>query len=173
MMTKKNFSKTVRIYKSHPVKNGFISITYAEVLGPNTVSTEETICIENKGGALTSLYYHNCPTAAALTDNINKVDFQPGNMSYMDCIKERISNMDDGNADISIVGRFNIKDGNVFQFEFNGEKAAIIIYNDGTIFQQSDWQSGCPESPSEIENFEWLTENRKDAFIVDGLPRVL
>lgn len=173
MMTKKEFSKTVEIYKSHPVKNGFISITYATILAPYTTSEEETICIENKGGALTSLYYHNCPTFAALTENINKVDFQLGSSSYMDCIKERISKMCGGNADISIVGRFNVKDGDAFQFDFDGEKAAIIIYNDGTIFQQADWQSGCPKSPSEIENFEWLTENRKDAFIVDGLPRVL
>ncbi len=55
-MTKKEFSKTVQIYKSHKLANGFISITYANVLGPNTVSTQETVAVENTGGALTSLY---------------------------------------------------------------------------------------------------------------------
>jgi len=57
-MTKKEFAKTVQIYKSHKLANGFISITYANVLGPNTVSTQETVAIEDKGGALTSLYNH-------------------------------------------------------------------------------------------------------------------
>ena len=56
MSTIKDFKKDVIIYKSHKLKNGFISITYAVKLGPNTVSTERTVEIENKGGALHSLY---------------------------------------------------------------------------------------------------------------------
>jgi hypothetical protein len=56
MTTIKEFSKIVKIYKSHRLVNGLISITYSSVLGPDTVSIEKTICIENKGGALTSLY---------------------------------------------------------------------------------------------------------------------
>lgn len=55
-MTKQEFSKTLRIYKSHRLANGLISITYATLLGQNAISTEKTIQIENKGGALTSLY---------------------------------------------------------------------------------------------------------------------
>jgi hypothetical protein len=55
-MTKQEFSKTVKIYKSHKLANGFISISYASILGPNTVSTESTISIEDKGGSFTSLY---------------------------------------------------------------------------------------------------------------------
>ena len=58
-MTKKEFSKTIRIYKSHNLKNDYISVTYATVLSPNTVSEETTIEIEKNGGALNSLYiYH-------------------------------------------------------------------------------------------------------------------
>ena len=58
-MTKQEFSKTVKIYKSHKLTNGFISITYATLLGQNAISTEKTVNIEDKGGALTSLYsYH-------------------------------------------------------------------------------------------------------------------
>lgn len=60
-MTKQEFSKTVRIYKSHKLRNGFISVTYADILGPNTISTENKVEIEDKGGALTSLYRHLCP----------------------------------------------------------------------------------------------------------------
>lgn len=57
-MTKAEFSKTVKIYKSHKLANGFISVTYANVLNEGTVSTERTVEIEDKGGALTSLYHH-------------------------------------------------------------------------------------------------------------------
>lgn len=58
-MTKKEFSRTIQIYKSHKLKNGFISICYATILAPNTISTQKTIQVENFGGALTSLYkYH-------------------------------------------------------------------------------------------------------------------
>ena len=57
-MTKKEFSKKVKIYKSHKMRNGFISVTYANILGNNAVSTQRTVEIEDKGGALTSLYAH-------------------------------------------------------------------------------------------------------------------
>jgi hypothetical protein len=59
-MTKKEFSKTIIIYKSHKLKNNFISITYASVLAINKVSTEKIVEIENTGGALTSLYSYHC-----------------------------------------------------------------------------------------------------------------
>ena len=55
-MTKQQFSKTVKIYKSHKLANRFISITYANVLSDTTVSTEIKVEIEDKGGALSSLY---------------------------------------------------------------------------------------------------------------------
>lgn len=58
-MTKSEFSKTVKIYKSHKLKDGYISITYAHLLSPSTVSTERTVEIEDRGGALTSLYREN------------------------------------------------------------------------------------------------------------------
>ena len=58
MKTFNEFKKDVVLYKSHKVKNGFISITYAITLGVNCVSTERTVEIENNGGALHSLYYY-------------------------------------------------------------------------------------------------------------------
>jgi len=54
------FKATVEIYKSHNLKNNFISITYANVLCNNSVGTESTIEIEKNGGALISLYFHLC-----------------------------------------------------------------------------------------------------------------
>lgn len=58
METLKEFKTGVRVYKSHPIKNNLISITYATVLGANTVSTQKTIVIEKNGGALYSLFNH-------------------------------------------------------------------------------------------------------------------
>ena len=57
-MEKSEFAKGVKIYKSHLLKNGFISITYANVLSPSTVTTETTVEIEKNGGALNSLFAH-------------------------------------------------------------------------------------------------------------------
>ena len=47
-MKKSEFKTTVKIYKSHNLKNNFISITYASILGNNTVSEESTIEIEKE-----------------------------------------------------------------------------------------------------------------------------
>ena len=59
-MTKLEFAKSVKIYKSHNLSNGLISITYASVLNCNTVTTERTIITEKNGGALNSLFtYYN------------------------------------------------------------------------------------------------------------------
>lgn len=61
-MNKREFSKNVRIYKSHKLKNGYISITFAWILQRNpvgivtTVSTQSTVELENQGGALTTLW---------------------------------------------------------------------------------------------------------------------
>ena len=58
-MTKKEFSKRVRIYKYHKLAGGFLKITYATLLGEGSISTEKSLKIEDNGGALTSLYnYH-------------------------------------------------------------------------------------------------------------------
>ena len=59
-MTKKEFKKEVVIYKSHKLANGFISVTYALIIGNGMVSTEKTVKIKNKRGALASLFSHYC-----------------------------------------------------------------------------------------------------------------
>ena len=57
-MTKKEFKKTIEIYKSHNLKNNFISITYAYILSENKVSKASTIEAYKNGGALNSLYIY-------------------------------------------------------------------------------------------------------------------
>lgn len=56
-MTLREFSKMVKVLKAHRVKNNFISVTYADRLSINTLSAEKTVLIENRGGALRSLYH--------------------------------------------------------------------------------------------------------------------
>ena len=60
MRTFKDFKNNVIIYKSHKLKNGFISITYAVIFSRNVCSNEKTIEIEDKCGALHSLYAYYC-----------------------------------------------------------------------------------------------------------------
>ena len=59
-MTKKEFKKTVQIYRSHNLKNGFISITFAYILNETCKSVSKTVEIEKFGGALNSLYLFKC-----------------------------------------------------------------------------------------------------------------
>ena len=60
MKTIKEFKKDVIIYKSHKLKNDFVSITYAVKFSRDTCTNEKTIEIENKGGVLHSLYAYYC-----------------------------------------------------------------------------------------------------------------
>lgn len=55
-MTIRQFTKTqVIIYKSHLLKNNFISVTFAYRLNPTTVSTDKKLIIDKKGGGAQSL----------------------------------------------------------------------------------------------------------------------
>lgn len=55
-MTTREFTKTeVVIYKSHKLKNNFLSVSFAYRYNATTVSTQKTLIIENKGGAAQSL----------------------------------------------------------------------------------------------------------------------
>lgn len=48
--------KKIRVTKSHPLKNGLISVTYVvRDLEANTVTTPKTIVVEKTGGAKKSL----------------------------------------------------------------------------------------------------------------------
>lgn len=52
-------------------------------------------------------------------------------------------------------------------------ESACIVYNDGTLFHQWDWQGGRPNSAEEIEDFKWIREDGVEAINIKGLPRVL
>ena len=44
---------------------------------------------------------------------------------------------------------------------------SFIVYDDGTLFHQQDWQGEHPETAEEIGNFGWLTEEGRTAFILN------
>lgn len=54
------FKKTIKIYSSKKLGDGWVRVNYAYILDSNTVSTEHTVEIEDKGTALESLYRHLC-----------------------------------------------------------------------------------------------------------------
>lgn len=48
---------------------------------------------------------------------------------------------------------------------------SCIVYDDGTLMHLQDWQSGYPESGDDIEDYNWITEDGRDAVLMNGLPR--
>lgn len=65
-MTIQEFKKTVKIYKSHNLKNDFISVTYTDLIYDKSrcylsaCTVEKTVQIPKFGGALNSLYEYYC-----------------------------------------------------------------------------------------------------------------
>lgn len=51
--------------------------------------------------------------------------------------------------------------------------ASFIVYEDGTLFCQDDWQGGHPETAEEIADFDWLTEDGRPAIMFDGMPKMM
>lgn len=49
--------------------------------------------------------------------------------------------------------------------------SSFILYDDGTLFHQYDWQCGHPETADEIADFDWLSEYGTHAVMLGGLPR--
>ena len=66
IMTIQEFKKTVKIYKSHNLKNDFISVTYTDLIYDKSrcylsaCTVEKTVQIPKFGGALNSLYEYYC-----------------------------------------------------------------------------------------------------------------
>ena len=52
------FKNTIILYKSHNLKNNFISITYAYKIDKDTVTTQNTVKTEKRGSAIKSFFLH-------------------------------------------------------------------------------------------------------------------
>lgn len=91
--------------------------------------------------------------------------------NYM-TIEDRLKRI--GDCGINVIKSEIVKDAKLIIFEFDeiGTSAAII-YNTGELFHLRDWQGEVPTSQEDIENFNWLSEDGKDAIVLDGLPRLL
>lgn len=61
------------------------------------------------------------------------------------------------------------------EFDFCGEAcgtSAAVVYADGTTFTLDDWQGGRPESPEEIDEFDWIDrEHGARGVNLLGIPR--
>ena len=87
-------------------------------------------------------------------------------------IEDRLKKISD--CDIKIIKSEIVKDAKLVIFEFDEfDTSAAIIYNTGELFHLKDWQGGVPATQKDIEEFDWLSEDGKDAIVLDGLPRLL
>lgn len=95
-------------------------------------------------------------------------------MEYIMEIEERLTALADGEP-CFIQREFEVnEDATMYHFICGGtEESACIVYNDGTLFHQCDWQGGRPESVEKIEDYKWLREDGVEAINFLGLPRVL
>lgn len=88
-------------------------------------------------------------------------------------IEKRLSDLADGEK-CEITKIVPLKDNaNLVLFTCSYMDCACIVYNDGSLFHLRDWQSGYPKSYEEIEEYDWLTEDGRDAVMMNGLPRTL
>lgn len=51
--------------------------------------------------------------------------------------------------------------------------SSLIEHASGTIMFLSDWQNGRPKDDMEIEDYDWVTSDGREAIMFDGLPRTL
>lgn len=87
-------------------------------------------------------------------------------------IEDRLKKI--GDCDIKIIKSEIVKDAKLVIFKFDEfDTSAAIIYNTGELFHLKDWQGGVPATQKDIEEFDWLSEDGKDAIVLDGLTKTL
>lgn len=89
-------------------------------------------------------------------------------------IEERLKVLANGES-CFIQGEFEVNENaTMYHFICGGTvESACIVYSDGTLFHLRDWHGGRPSVVVEIEDFDWVREDGKEAIIFLGLPRVL
>jgi hypothetical protein len=88
-------------------------------------------------------------------------------------IEKRLSDLADGEK-CEITKIVPLKgNANLVLFICNDElDCSCVVYNGGELFHLSDWQGGYPENADEVEDYQWLTEDGRDAVVMNGLPRI-
>ena len=91
-----------------------------------------------------------------------------------DALIERLQAICGEKINVEILKEFELDGAAMYIFGFNGGgTAAAIVHEDGTLFHLHDWQGNCPQTPEEIEDFEWVSESGQSAVVLSGLPRLL
>lgn len=87
-------------------------------------------------------------------------------------LEKRIAALADETVTISIINEVKLNDATMYIASVDGVmRISVIVYNDGTLFHQRDWQSGNPTTAEEVEDYDWLTEDGRDAIVLSGQPR--
>lgn len=84
-----------------------------------------------------------------------------------------LANGGEGGISIEIKSEVPLDGATMYIVEMGIDVASFIVYEDGTLFCQDDWQGGHPETAEEIPGFIWMTEYGRLAIIMDGQPRVM
>ncbi|MGN0089592.1 MAG: hypothetical protein ACI36Z_01365 [Alloprevotella sp.] len=62
----------------------------------------------------------------------------------------------------------------LYSFSFDGFESCCLMYKDGTVLTPVDWQAPAyPKSMDELEDFRWMDCKMRDAFMLNGMPRIL
>lgn len=88
-----------------------------------------------------------------------------------------IANGGNGNISIEIEKEVSLKGATMYVVNWASTStsgiSAFIVYEDGTLFHQDDWQGGHPETAEEIPGFTWMTEYGRQAIMFDGMPKIM
>ena len=96
-------------------------------------------------------------------------------------LRERLSVIAEEDLNIEILKEMELADdatmyiinfSPVTKTKYNtSDTTSVIVYDDGTLFHQQDWQGGYAKTAEEIAEFDWLTEDLGVAIIMNGLPK--
>lgn len=84
-----------------------------------------------------------------------------------------LANGGEGGISIEIKSEVPLDGATMYVVEMGIDVASFIVYEDGTLFCQDDWQGGHPETAEEIPGFTWMTEYGRPAIMFDGMPRIM
>lgn len=84
-----------------------------------------------------------------------------------------LANGGEGGISIEIKSEVPLDGATMYVVEMGIDVASFIVYEDGTLFCQDDWQGGHPETAEEISCFTWMTEDWRPAIMFDVMPRIM
>lgn len=104
-------------------------------------------------------------TSEIITDNMEA--------NEMETVAERMSAIG-GGVKCEVINAVELDGAVMYAIKVDGcLTTCAIVYDDGTLFCQWDWQGAHPETAEEIADYDWRTEDGRRAVMLDGMPRML